>query len=88
MWVANADREMCSRIRSKDVRGALFHAFEGELLRHATKGPAATSAFFKRLELKGGVQAALDGPVKDRIQRFSIVLLGQEHLREAERLGT
>ena len=69
-----------SRIRSKDLQGALFHAFEGELLRHVAKGPVATAEFFKRVELKGGVQGALGGPVQARIQRFSVVMLGQEHL--------
>ena len=86
MWVANADRELCSRIRSKDLQGALFHAFEGELLRHVAKGPAATAEVFKHAELKGGIQAALGGPVQARVQRFSMVMLGQEHLREAESL--
>ena len=80
MWVANADRELCSRIRSKDLQGALFHAFEGELLRHVAKGPVAMAEFFKRAELKGGVQDTLGGPVQARIRQFSVVMLGHEHL--------
>lgn len=86
VWALNADRELCSRIRSNDLNGALFHAFEGEVIRHVVQGPEMTAKFFKRAELKGGIQATLGGPVQARIQRFSIVLLGQEHLNRTRKV--
>ena len=69
IWICNADRELMNRIRSKDTKGALFHAFEGEIYRHIIRG-TLNSTFFSIGEQKGGIEYIMSNSVQKRLKYF------------------
>jgi hypothetical protein len=69
LWVCNADRELMNRIRDKDSKGSLVHAFEGEVYRHVVRG-TLHSHFFSVTEKRGGIEQILSGNVQQRLRQF------------------
>ena len=69
MWICNADRELMNRIRTNDLNGALFHAFEGEVYRHVARG-TLHSSFFCDGEKRGGMEQILAKNVQQRLRQF------------------